>query len=271
MSKAKSKTKHTSPLFSQKEPYPKTTPLTESQNLENILIPGKHSSPLTKQELAEMVAEDALVHKCFQQVQKLSNIMYGNSRVLNKQLVRMTKNPETGQQLANQIERSPSSIAPLAGFDFLFFKSHARANALNHVEAICCAVVNYGDAVRHARKEITQEHETEQTRRAKAVASPSPSLQDLLSLPPTQQKEALLQSPELKQELTSFMQHLNRRLSSDDNQAIKHHDSEKLAKSLGVPENKAEEIIGTVQKAKEAQKNAQEVKVQRSQTLAMAS
>lgn len=246
-----------------------TVPTT--QELEKTLIPKETLAPLTKSELSAMVSEDACVSTCREQIQRLTKTVYGSSKTLNSQMEEMNKNPELGQRLANQIERSPSSVSRLAGFDFICLKNRARAEAEEHVEMLCTAVANYAQAVKYAKKEITQEYQREQNRREKAVEIPSKNLQDLLSLPPDQQREALSHSPMLQQELRTFVGKLHDRLSSNEHKAIKNNDHVTLAKSIGVSENKAKEITETVQKVKEAHQQAQTIKAHRSQTLAIAS
>ncbi|WP_317993709.1 BID domain-containing T4SS effector [Bartonella gliris] len=243
----------------------------KTKELEKTLIPKETLAPLTKSEFTKMVSESAHVHTARNQIQRLSQIIYGNPQTLDQKMVEIIKNPDLGQQLADQIERSPSSISRLAGVDFLCFKSQRRANAEEHVDMLCTAVINYAEAVRYTRYAITKEHQIEQNRCGKVVEKPSENLQNIFSLSPEQQREVLSQSPQLYKELRTFIRSLEHRLSSDEYRAIKHNDYEKVAKSIGVSEQKAREITKTVQKATAAHQQTYTRTLNRSNALAMAS
>ncbi|ATP12783.1 hypothetical protein BHOIPH791_05020 [Bartonella henselae] len=243
----------------------------KAEELKKTLIPKETLVPLTKLEIAEMVAEDAFVHTCRDQICSLSKIVYGSQGVLNKNIIEIIKNPSKGQQLATQIERTPYSVHSLAGFDLICFKTGARVRAEKHVALLSCAVANFTHAVKHARQEITKEHQAEQNRLRQEVPMPSQSLQDLLSLPKEFQQKALGVSPLLQKELTSLLQKVNSRLSSSEQRALRENNHETLAKNLGVSEQKAKEITKTVMKAREVQQKSQTRTVSHSKTLAMAS
>ncbi|WP_336294538.1 BID domain-containing T4SS effector [Bartonella sp. CB169] len=224
---------------------------------DKFFIPKNPLPPLTKNEIAEKLSEDACVHTCYKQVQKLSKIVYGNPKALNKKMIEVIKNPNYGQQLVQEIERSPSSIANLAGFDFFYFKNQARANSENHISMLCSAVANYESAIRYAQKEIIQEHKVEQERCKQEVSMPSKKLQDFLSLSKDSQKEALDNSLTLQTELCTFQKSIRNRLSKRDYAAINDNDYKALAKSIGVPEEKAKGIAETVQKFPKVQQPPQ--------------
>ncbi|PIT69010.1 BID domain-containing T4SS effector [Bartonella tribocorum] len=243
----------------------------KTQELEQTLIPKETLAPLTKDEKAELIAEDARVHTTRDQIQKLSKTVYGNEKTLDKQMVAIIKNPALGQQLAEQIEKAPNSVAHLAGFSLCGLQNQARANAKNHLEMLCSAVANFAHAVKHAEKEITQEHATEQSRRAKTVEMPSKGLQDLFTLPKELQQEALAKNPELQKELNNLVKNINSRLSATEHKAVKNNAYETLAQSMGISENKAQKIAQTVKQAKEVHQQAYAHTINRSNVLAMAS
>ncbi len=242
----------------------------KTKELESILIPEERLAPLTENKKAEMVAEDSCVHASLKQVQKLAKIVYGKEKTLDKQMLEIIKNPSLGQQLANQIERAPHSVSHLAGFSLCGLQNQARANAKNHLEMLCTAVANFTHAVKHAEKEITQEHATEQSRRAKIVKIPSKSLQELFTLPKELQQEALAKNPLLQKELTDFVKNINSRLSLTEHKAVKNNEYETLAQSIGVSENKAKQITQTVKQAKELHQQTQVCTMHRSKAFAMA-
>ncbi|EJF78988.1 BID domain-containing T4SS effector [Bartonella doshiae] len=242
----------------------------KAEELEKVLIPKEELAPLTKTELAEMAAETACIHTSRKQIQRLSKTVYGSSKALDKQMVEIIKDPNFGQKLIQQIESSPSSIANLAGFDFLCIKTQRRAIAEENVSLLCNAIINYTHAVEYTTKEILQEHQAKQKRYAQAVAMPSKNLQELLSLPQELQQEALINSPLLRQELCNLVKDINCRLSPDEHKAIKCGNHETLSTSVGISEHKAKDIITIVQNIKETYKQAQERTISRSNTLAIA-
>ncbi|WP_039760549.1 BID domain-containing T4SS effector [Bartonella queenslandensis] len=243
----------------------------QTRELKNILIPEEKLAPLSKTEKAEMIAEDARVHTARNQIQQLSKIVYGNAKTLDKKMVEIIKNPALGQQLADQIEKTPDSVAHLAGFSLCGLQNQARANAKNHLEMLCSAVTNFAHAVKYAEKEITQEHATEQKRRATAVEMPSKNLQDLFTLPKELQQESLAKNLGLQKELTSLVKNINSRLSATEHKAVKNNEYGTLAQSIGVSENKATKIAQTVKQAQEVHQQICTRAVIRSNVLAMAS
>ncbi|EJF86813.1 BID domain-containing T4SS effector [Candidatus Bartonella washoeensis] len=248
-----------------------TITVQRAHDLEKTLIPEESLAPLTKNEMAEMIAQDACVHTCREQIQKCTKIVYGSSKTLNEQMVQMIKNPSFGDKLAKQIVDNPHSVAHLAGVDFICFKSQMRANAEEYVNLLGAAVANFSHAVRYAKKEIMQEHQTEQKRRGQKVAMPSQDLQSLLILPKELQQESLAASPLLQKELSSFVKNVNARLSSSEQKAVKNSDHKTLAESLGVSEHKAQEIAQITKQAKEVHQQSQICRVSRPKVLAMAS
>ncbi|EJF97985.1 hypothetical protein MEI_01017 [Bartonella vinsonii subsp. arupensis Pm136co] len=242
-----------------------------TQEFENTLIPKETLAPLTSSEFAERVAGGARVQTARDQVQHLSKIIYGSSKALNEKMEEIFRNPDLGQRFAGQIQDTPHSVAPLRGFNLLFYKTVARTNAESHINLLCGAIVNYAEAVTQTRFATTQEHQIEQERCGRAVEKPSQNLQNLFCLSPEKQQEALSQSPSLYRELRAFICSIECRLSSNESSAIKRNDHEALAQSLGVSEQKAQEITNTVQKAKETHKQACSRTLNRSNVLAMAS
>ncbi|PIT68829.1 BID domain-containing T4SS effector [Bartonella tribocorum] len=257
-----------------KRGIPFTLTVPPKQELKNTLIPKGTLPPLENTEFVKRIKEEACVHTSLKQIQQLSKIVYGSSKKLDKHIARIPDDPASCQkianQIANQIENKPNSIARLAGFSLCGLQSPARVNAKNHLDMLCDAVINLGHAVRQAQIEITQEHAIKQSHRAIKVAMPSKSLQDIFALPKELQQKALAKNPKLQKELTNLVKNINCRLSTDEHKAIKDNEYETLARSIGVSENKAREIAQTVKQAKEAHQQACTRTINRSNVLAMA-
>ncbi|GAA5101716.1 BID domain-containing T4SS effector [Bartonella acomydis] len=244
----------------------------KSKELDNTLIPKETLAPLTKSACARTVALNTYVLKAQKQIREHAKIVYGDANTLNEQIEEIMKNPEVGQQLADQIRQRPRSISHLAGFSLCGLQNQARVSAHNHLDALSTAIANYAYTVEHTYHAVTRDYKIEQERLGKTVEAPSKNLQKLFTLSPEQQKEALSQSLQLYQELRTFICNLEYRLSSNECSAIKNKDYETLAQSIGVSEQKAREITNTVQKAREAHKQTTCTRAQnRSNTLSIAS
>ncbi|MDD9329775.1 MAG: adenosine monophosphate-protein transferase, partial [Bartonella sp.] len=92
------------------------------------------------------------------------------------------------------------------------------------------------------------------------VKLPSAPLQDILNSPKGKQKQLLSDekfSSVIKQELKEFMTALNARLSPSEHKNIYDNNYQKLAKSIGISENKAAKIITVAQQAKELSQQIQ--------------
>ncbi|WP_455478049.1 BID domain-containing T4SS effector [Bartonella sp. B10] len=237
--------------------------------LEESLIPAEKVSALTKEEISEMLLEDACVQVSKEQIQKLSKIVYGNPKTLDAKMNLMLQDPALGEKFSNQIAKYPTSVASLAGVDLFCIKSQTRADAEENILLLSCAVSNYAHALTYAKKEILKEHQAEQNRREKSVEMPSKSLQDLLFLPKAQQREALSHSFMLRKELQVFVDKLHERLSPSEHKAINTRDYEKLAESIGTSVNKAREITDIVAHTKEAYQQSKILKVSHSKVMAM--
>ncbi|WP_019220049.1 BID domain-containing T4SS effector [Bartonella florencae] len=220
------------------------------KEFDTTLIPTEKLAPLTKSECAKMVAQTAYVLAAQKQVRQYAKTVYGDANTLNEQLEAIIKNPELGQQLVDQIRQTPHSVSPLTGFSICGLQNQARINARTHLDALSTAIENYVYIVENAHHIITRNHKIEQERLEKIVEKPSEALQNIFSLSPEQQREILAQSPQLHQELRTFVHSIEHRLSSNEYSAIKNKDYETLAQSIGISEQKAREITDIVQKAK---------------------
>ncbi|WP_375684732.1 BID domain-containing T4SS effector [Bartonella sp. AP1QHHD] len=241
-----------------------------SKELENTLIPKETLAPLTKSECAKTVALDSYVLKAQKQVRAYTKTVYGDANVLNEQIEEIIKNPELGRQFANQIKQAPHSVSPLAGFSICGLQNPARIHARNYLDVLSLAIENYVYTVEATYNIVTRDHKIRQERLGKAVENPSQNLQNIFALSPEKQREILSQSPQLHQELRTFINSLEHRLSSNECSAITNKDYETLAQSIGISEQKAREITDIVQKARNAHSQFYTRTQNRSNTLSMA-
>ncbi|MDD9334084.1 MAG: BID domain-containing T4SS effector, partial [Bartonella sp.] len=102
-------------------------------NLKNPFIPKEEFPPLTKNEITKNITNDTRIQAKLRQIVNLSQIVYGNPKILNEKIKIITHNPKLGKQLATQIMSSPNSIAKLAGIEILGMKNLARQKAEQHI------------------------------------------------------------------------------------------------------------------------------------------
>ncbi|WP_375667957.1 MULTISPECIES: BID domain-containing T4SS effector [unclassified Bartonella] len=242
---------------------------TNVQNVKEILIPKETLESLTHEELFTKISNDAYVEACRKEIKNLSKLVYGKIHALNTKIDILTADPSLGNQFADEILQNPQSISKLAGRKILDMKSPNRRLAEQTAPQLSQALKNYATITQQTKEEILEQHQREQNRLSHAVETPGKNLQNLFALPREQQKEALLHSPTLRQELHHFSRQLHNRLSSEERKAIQEKDHTRLACLLGTSESKAKEIANTVKNTQEAQCQARSLKVSRSSSLAL--
>ncbi|WP_375653158.1 BID domain-containing T4SS effector [Bartonella sp. MR110HLJHH] len=239
------------------------------QSLQETLIPKETLAPLTHEELFTRISHDPYVEACRKEIENLSKTVYGKAHALKTKTDILTADPNFGNQFANEILQNPQSISKLAGRKILGMKSPNRRQAEQTAPQLSQALKNYTTITQQTKEEILEQHQREQKRLSHTVETPEKNLQNLFALPREQQREALLHSRSLRQELHHFSRQLHNRLSSEDRKAIQEKDYTRLACLLGTSESRAKEIANTVRNTKEAQCQAHTLKVNRSSSLAL--
>jgi len=196
--------------------------------------------------LSDLVSNASGVQACREEVEHLSRLVYGRSNVFESELIAISKGLGNWERVKQQIENDPTSIAPLSGKERFFGEDQARKEAQANITRLGQAIENYADASRKARHEITQKHDAEQIRQGQSVELPNRDIQNILSVPKERQLEALANSPQLQNQINTYMQKIDNRLSSSDHRAIRQGDTSQLAKSLNVSENQARTVASTV-------------------------
>ncbi|WP_413154792.1 BID domain-containing T4SS effector [Bartonella sp. cb54] len=251
-----------------------TTPM--EKDIQNTLIPKETLAPLTTKEIAEKIAKNPTIQTLKQEIQNLSQTVYGNKKVLDQKLESINQDPNANKQLPNQIAGHPQSFHRIAGICAFGFSTTKYQNAQECVWGLSQKVETYIEAVNNAKREMIKEHKAEQQRRGQQIEVPSKALQEALSSPKEIRQETLQASPALQKELSDFIEKINNRLSVSEHKAISYKEYGKLIVSVGISEEKVKEIVKTVTHAKEAhqqqqqQQQAQAVKLHRSQALSMA-
>ncbi|WP_208438063.1 BID domain-containing T4SS effector [Bartonella taylorii] len=230
-------------------------------NFGNVLIPKKNLPPLAKTEINTMVGEDPNIRESRERIQSLSKLVYGKSKILDKQMMQISTNftnpSSAAYKLSHQMKINPKSVGKLAGISFCGLKNARRRTAEKNVTELTNEIVNFSLTVRHVQKEITRDYQNEQERCATEVRMPSESLQAILAAPKELQRQAFKESPALAKELDTFVKVLHKRLSPDEQKAIKSEDYKELAKIMGLSEEKAQQITSVARKAKVAHLNSE--------------
>ncbi|EJF82373.1 hypothetical protein MCU_01525 [Bartonella elizabethae Re6043vi] len=239
------------------------------QNVKETLIPQETLAPLNREELFVRISTDPYVEANRKEVEDLSKTVYGKAQALKTQLDIITASPNLGNQFADEILENPQSVSKLAGRKMFDMKSPSRRQAEQAVPQLSQALRDYGTITKQTKDEILEQHQREQKRLSHGVEKPGKNLQKLFALPEERQREALLHSPALRQELHTLSRQLHNRLSSEDRKAIQERDHTRLACLLGTSESKAKEIAQTVKNTQEAQCQVRTLKVSRSSSLAL--
>ncbi|EJF84959.1 BID domain-containing T4SS effector [Bartonella rattimassiliensis] len=242
---------------------------TNIQSFKETLIPKETLASLTHEELFTKTSTDPYVEGCRKRIENLSKIVYKRAQTFSTKMALLTADPSLGNQFADEILQNPQSVSKFAGRKIFGMKSSSRRHAEQAVPQLSQALRNYAAITQQTREEILETHQREQNRLSHAVEKPGKNLQNLFSLPSGQQREALLNSRELRRELQSFARELYSRLSSEDRKAIQDKDHTRLACLLGTSKSKAKEIAQTVKHTKEAQCQAPALKFSRSSSLAL--
>ncbi|PIT68838.1 BID domain-containing T4SS effector [Bartonella tribocorum] len=239
------------------------------QNVKETLIPKETLASLTHEELFARVLNDPYVEACRKEIEHLSKIVYGRAHALKTKLDIITAAPNLGNQFADETLQNPQSVSNLAGRQIFGMKSPSRKCAEQTVPQLSQALENYGAITQQTKDEILEHHQREQNRLSHVIEKPGKNLQNLFALSSEQQRESLLHSPTLRQELHTFSRQLQNRLSSEDRKAIQEKDLTRLACLLGTSVSKAKEIAHAVKNTKEAQCQMRTLKVCRSPSLAL--
>ncbi|WP_375653170.1 BID domain-containing T4SS effector [Bartonella sp. MR110HLJHH] len=225
------------------------------QNQQEVLIPAETIAPLTNNEIATRIKNNASIQVRRKEIETLCQIIYGNRHILQKRIEMIHENHTEGEQLTYQIATSPQSISKLSGSNVFGIKNNARAHAEANILPLCRAIDRYINIFKQTERDILHTHHVKQRRCEQSVKIPEAWMKNLFSLSKAQQQETLSNSPELRGEIRTYIKKINERLSSSEHEAIKENNPEKLAKCLGTSTVKAKEIMEIVKQIKEIEQH----------------
>ncbi|WP_375672045.1 MULTISPECIES: BID domain-containing T4SS effector [unclassified Bartonella] len=227
------------------------------QNQQEVLIPAQTIAPLTNNEIATRIKNNASIQARRKEIETLCQIIYGNRHILREKIEMIHENHTEGEQLTYQITTSPQSISKLSGSNVFGIKNNARAHAEENILPLCRAIDRYINISKQTERDILHTHHVKQRRCEQSVEMPKAWMKNLLSVSKAQQQETLSNSPELRGEIRAYIKKINERLSSSEHEAIKENNPENLAKSLGTSTVKAKEIMEIIKQIKEIEQHIQ--------------
>ncbi|WP_404978536.1 MULTISPECIES: BID domain-containing T4SS effector [unclassified Bartonella] len=227
------------------------------QNKQDVLIPAETIAPLTNNEIATRIKNNASIQARKKEIETLCQIIYGNRHILREKIEMIHENHIKGEQLTYQIATSPQSISKLSGSNVFGIKNNARTHAEANILPLCRAIDCYINIFKQTERDILHTHHVKQKRCEQSVEIPEAWMKNLFSLSKAQQQETLSNSPELRGEIRTYIKKINERLSSSEHEAIKENNPERLAKNLGTSTVKAKEIIEIVKQIKEIEQHIQ--------------
>ncbi|WP_273721013.1 MULTISPECIES: BID domain-containing T4SS effector [unclassified Bartonella] len=127
------------------------------------------TASLSKEEMTTKIRNNAFVQGCKDEIQALSQTVYGNPNIFQKNLEEIEQNPILGESLSWQVAANPKLVGDLAGKKVLGVKNQARREAEENITPLCFALENYAETVKKVRESIVQGHRAGQTLRRSSM------------------------------------------------------------------------------------------------------
>ncbi|WCR55111.1 MAG: Fic domain protein BH13370 type [Bartonella clarridgeiae] len=240
-----------------------------NKDLDQILIPAEKLAPLREEEIIKKIKNTDCIKESRKGIDHLLKLVYGDPTILDKHMNLINKDPEMGQQLAEQIRNSPKSISKLAGFKIWRIRSPKRRVAERNISILSRAITQHVQIVKSVKDKIFIEYKRKQKRLEQVVKIPSKEVRESLNLPKDIQKKALESSPSLHRDLCDFLCKVNSRLSMSELEHIRDTNHKILAESIGISQSKAKIITQTFNKGVKLYKQFETIKADRSKIAAM--
>ncbi|WP_273755179.1 BID domain-containing T4SS effector [Bartonella sp. MM73XJBT.G] len=125
----------------------------------------REKESLSEAEMYTKIHQNSKVKRHHAQTQYWCGVVFGQSDILKSQVEELFQNPETIEQLAQQLAGNPQSIHKYAGHNFGGLKNKARIHAEAGLSHLIDALDNYAMAVTQVRESILKTQQTKQERR----------------------------------------------------------------------------------------------------------
>ncbi|WP_039760536.1 BID domain-containing T4SS effector [Bartonella queenslandensis] len=124
----------------------------------------REKESLSEAEISTQIHQHSKVRRHHAQIQYWCKVVFGNENILQSQIEELFQNPETIEQLAQQLAGNPKSFNKYAGRNFCGFKNQARRHAESGLSHLIDATDNYATAVAQVRESLSQTQQTNQER-----------------------------------------------------------------------------------------------------------
>ncbi|EJF84956.1 BID domain-containing T4SS effector [Bartonella rattimassiliensis] len=151
---------------------------------------------LSEAEISTQIHHHSKVKRHHAQIYYWCEVVFGKSDILQSQVEELFQNPETIEQLTQQLAGAPQSFHKYAGVNLCGFKNKARRHAEAGLSHLIDAADNYATAVIQVKESISQTQQAKQEHR-----EASERTQDL------HQQQHLLRSAEYTEPSTTIILH----------------------------------------------------------------
>ncbi|QEE09705.1 BID domain-containing T4SS effector [Bartonella kosoyi] len=125
----------------------------------------REKESLSEADMSAQIHQHSKVKRHHAQIKYWCGVVFGDANVLQSQVEELFQNPETIEQLAQQLAGNPKSIHKYAGRSFGGLKNRARIHAEAGLSHLIDAADNYATAVAQVRESLLQTQQTQQEHR----------------------------------------------------------------------------------------------------------
>ncbi|WP_375681942.1 MULTISPECIES: BID domain-containing T4SS effector [unclassified Bartonella] len=122
----------------------------------------REKETLSETEISTKIHQHSKVRRHHAQIQYWCGVVFGNTNILQSQVEMLFQNPETIEQLAQQLAGNPQSFNKYTGRNFCGFKNKARRHAEAGLSHLIDAADNYATAVTQVRESLSKTQQTKQ-------------------------------------------------------------------------------------------------------------
>ncbi|WP_208438192.1 BID domain-containing T4SS effector, partial [Bartonella taylorii] len=129
------------------------------RNLQKSLDVQQKKASFSNEPLIDTEQNYSSVGQCYAEIERLSQLVYGNSHALQKQVEEVLEKPDMGEQFLWMIRANPVKFHKLAGHNMCGFKNDKRRRAEENILPLHDAVRNYTNAVKQTKELTSQERQ----------------------------------------------------------------------------------------------------------------
>ncbi|WP_375666326.1 BID domain-containing T4SS effector [Bartonella sp. TT121SHDZB] len=122
----------------------------------------REKETLSEADISTQIHQHSKVRRHHAQIQYWCKVVFGNENILQSQTDELFQNPETIEQLAQQLAGNPQSFNKYTGRNFCGFKNKARRHAEAGLSHLIDAADNYATAVTQVRESLSKTQQTKQ-------------------------------------------------------------------------------------------------------------